>query len=146
MGDKVFNERGYTKMKKKLMLLMSLVFALGLVSCGDNAEADKSTPTEKPTEIVDTNLDDNGTNNVDEDLRIDPKNDPNYVDGLDYTYTGSWGHNGDYKKPGLYNPDGSIHEMPKENENGKKINVMVYGGQANNPDFDKTQEIGRAHV
>ena len=45
--------------------------------------------------------------------------------------------NGSWNRPGLYNEDGSIHQMPKPvQETGKIVDVMNYGAQPNNSSFD----------
>ncbi|MDE7214179.1 MAG: glycoside hydrolase family 55 protein, partial [Anaeroplasmataceae bacterium] len=122
-------------MKRFLGMLLTLLFGLSLVAC-------KPTETEKPSE---SKLDDNGTENVDADKRIDTSLDPNYIDGLDYEYTGDWGHNKDYTKPGFYNPDGTVHELPADKEaTGNRINVVMFGAKANDEEFDNTTAVKQA--
>lgn len=120
-------------MKRVLGVFMCLLFMFTVVSCV------KETPKDQGK------LDDNGTLNVDQDIRIDPNSDPNYTDGLNYEYNGDWEHNKNYKKPGFYNTDGSIHELPKENEaTGNRINVVMFGAKANDEGFDNTNAVKQA--
>lgn len=122
-------------MKRFLGILMCFLFAFSLVACKTTEEPSKP----------DSKLDDNGTVDVDEDVRIDASLDPNYIDGLDYEYKGDWGHNKNYTKPGFYNPDGTVHELPKENESlGNRINVLMFGAKANDPEFDNTAAVRQA--
>lgn len=104
------NRKGET-MKRILCFLMGILSIFILASCNPTEE-------EKPSSV----LDDNGTVDVDEDSRIDASLDPNYTDGLDYEYTGDWGHNKEYKKPGFYNPDGSVFTLPNENQSTREPN------------------------
>ncbi|MDE6661129.1 MAG: right-handed parallel beta-helix repeat-containing protein [Anaeroplasmataceae bacterium] len=124
-------------MKRFLVMLLTLLFGISLVAC-------KPTETEKPSE-PNSKLDDNGTDDVDVEKRIDPSLDPNYIDGLDYEYTGDWGHNKDYTKPGFYNPDGTVHELPADKEaTGTRINVVMFGAKANDEEFDNTTAVKQA--
>ena len=127
------NRKGET-MKRILCFLMGILSIFILASCNPTEE-------EKPSSV----LDDNGTVDVDEDSRIDASLDPNYTDGLDYEYTGDWGHNKEYKKPGFYNPDGSVFTLPNENQStGNRINVVMFGAKANDEDFDNTNAVKQA--
>lgn len=91
----------------------------------------------------------------DDDKPIDPKpNDepkkiyPDNVSSADYykhTYEGptvefmkSW------KIAGLYNQDGSIHDMPLENIVSNRINVLHYGAKSNDQSFDNTEAVKAA--
>lgn len=124
-------------MKKIFSFILGLFAILALVSC-------KKADTPNPDNPV-GQLDDNGTDNVDVEKRIAVENDPNYTEGLDYEYTGDWGYNKDYKKPGLYNPDGSVHTQPVENPStGNRLNVIMYGAKANDPEFDNTTAVKQA--
>lgn len=121
-------------MRRFIGIFLCVLSVLTLAACKTDTE---------PTN--DSKLDDNGTQDVDEDIRINPELDPNYIDGLSYEYKGDWGHNKDYTKPGLYNPDGSIHELPKENEaSGNRINVLMFGAKANDESFDNTTAVRQA--
>ncbi len=120
-------------MKRLASVFLCLLSVVTLVSCTKEKPQDKGT------------LDDNGTNDVDQDIRIDASLDPNYTDGLNYEYKGDWEHNKDYIKPGFYNTDGSIHELPKENEaSGNRINVLMFGAKANDEEFDNTNAVRQA--
>ena len=59
-------------MKRVLGIFIGLLFMFTMVSC----------VKDKPNR--NDNLDDNGTQNVDKDDRIDADLDPNYTDGLNY--------------------------------------------------------------
>ncbi|MDE5715698.1 MAG: right-handed parallel beta-helix repeat-containing protein [Anaeroplasmataceae bacterium] len=121
-------------MKRFFGMFMCILFMLTLAACKSNNNLTE-----------DAKLDDNGIQDIDKDVRIDPELDPNHIDGLSYEYKGDWGHNKDYKKPGLYNPDGSIHNLPIENkESGNRINVLMFGAKSNDENFDNTIAVKQA--
>ena len=121
-------------MKKILRTILCFSILLILASCKGE---DK--PKEDPT------LDDNGIQDVDTEDRIDPSLDPNYTEGLNYEYVGDWGQNKTYTKPGFYNPDGTVHSLPEENPTtGNRLNVIMYGAKANDPEFDNTTAVKQA--
>lgn len=121
-------------MKKVMRAILYFCFLLVLVSCKG-----------KDGPVSESSLDDNGTQDVDADNRIDPSLDPNYTEGLNYEYLGDWGENKDYTKPGFYNTDGSVHTLPEENvTTGNRINVIMYGAKANDPEFDNTTAVEQA--
>ena len=132
---------------KKILLTFLLLITMGsLVACNPS-DSPVVNPGDDPVEPVDppqenSKLDDNGTDDVDQDSRIDASLDPNYTDGLSYEYTGDWGYNKDYSKPGLYNTDGTVHEFPAENQaTGNRISVIMFGAKPNDPTFDNTDAV-----
>lgn len=71
--------------------------------------------------------------------------DPNQTDGMKIEYAGDWGYNGDYRYAGLYDTDGSPHELPKEHETtGATINVLYYGAIADDDTVDNTKAVKAA--
>lgn len=117
-------------MKKRWILGIIFLAVLALVSC-----TKKKTPTE---------LDDNGKDS-DKELRIPVEDDPNDTEGLDLLYEGNWSFNKDYKKPGLYNTDGTPHTLPNEfTATGNRINVIMFGAKANDKTFDNTTAVESA--
>lgn len=94
-------------MKKISILLFTLFLGLILVACGPG-----------------------------EDPGPDPGVDPDPDIPIDFTDYESL-FEGDWNRPGLYNKDGSEHQMPQEVvKTGLTVDVTFYGAKANDPNFD----------
>lgn len=78
-------------------------------------------------------------------LEEDQKGDTQIDEKIDYQSFYKYVYEGEtvdfikgYKNAGLYNKDGSLHEMPSMPERKNEINVIHYGAIANDPTFDNT--------
>lgn len=136
------------KFSKVLILLLFLVISIFTVGCKKTNNNEEDPDDKKPP--IDEKID------VDKftspNIKIhETENDPNFLDGKKYEYTGKWATeefdpiNLDYIYAGLYNPDGTEFLMPTENKRtGQRIFVTDFGGKANDPDFDNTEAVKNA--